>query len=391
VKRLLLVLAIGCGGPAATPTKPTSDLATADTDLQRRQRMLGELEDDIRASYDRDDAPDTETLRIDPRVGPSRIGVGPTDVLYGDDIKTHPVVRWPLDVAPGTPTVARSKHLDVHLASDRGVSAAWMADELSWRVTLCGRTAVIPLRITALYAHDGDRWVEVFEHLSFGDVPHATPELVGTRMKSAVSSRALADDLSRSLTPLLYRETDRLKTVLALDPTRAIEEDVEQPAPTFLLAPDPDGEWHGTEDISRAQIVDGVLNPDDRRIGIVGGSLDTATIAYWVGDFIATLPDRPGVKGGRARLRGTFVFEKRPPCKNGVCPRAGAVDCSTDHSCHWVIAQGHVSQPIDDDELAQRVFGTALLSVSPLRLTCDEAIPVAVPAPSPPAPAAGSP
>jgi hypothetical protein len=391
VKRLLLLVAvISCGGPSSTPTKPTSDLATADTDLQRRQRMLGELEDDIRASYDRDDAPDTETLRIDSRVGPSRIGVGPGDILYGDDIKTHPVVRWPLDVAPGTQTVARSKHLDVHLASDRGVSAAWMADELSWRVTLCGRTAVIPLRITALYAHDGDRWVEVFEHLSFGDVPHATAELVGTRMKSAVSSRALADDLSRALTPLLYRETDRLKSVLALDPTHAIEEDVEQPAPTFLLAPDPDGEWHGTDDISRAQIVDGVLNPDDRRIGIVGGSLDSATIAYWVGNFIATLPDRPGIKGGRVRLRGTFVFEKRPPCKNGVCPRAGTVDCSTDHSCHWVIAQGHVSQPVDDDELAQRVFGTALLSVSPLQLTCDEAIP-SIPADAPSIPAARSP
>ncbi|HEX4449708.1 MAG TPA: hypothetical protein VH143_02505 [Kofleriaceae bacterium] len=382
-RALAIILAIGCGGPAAPPVKPTSDLVTADTDLQRRQRMLGELEDDIRASYDRDDAPDTDTLRIDPRVGPSRIGVGPADVLYGDDIKTHPVVRWPLDVAPGTPTVARSKHLDVHLASDRGVSAAWMADELSWRVTLCGRTAVIPLRITALYAHDGDRWVEVFEHLSFGDVPHATPELAGTRMRSVVSSRALADDLSRALTPLLYRESDRLPSVLALDPTHAIEEDVEQPAPTFLLAPDPDGEWHGTDDISRAQIVDGVLNPDDRRIGIVGGSLDTATIAYWVGNFIATLPDRPGIKGGRVRLRGTFVFEKRPACKNGQCPRAGTVDCATDHSCHWVIAQGHVSQPIDDDELAQRVFGTALLSVSPLQLTCDEATP-SIPAAEPP-------
>jgi hypothetical protein len=54
-----------------------------------------------------------------------------------------------------------------------------------------------------------------------------------------------------------------------------------------------------------------------------------------------------------------------------------------------VIAQGHVSQPIDDDELAQRVFGTALLSVSPLQLTCDEASP-SIPADAP-APAAHTP
>jgi hypothetical protein len=390
---LACVLVIACGGPPQARTKPAGDLASADTDVQRRQRLVGELEDDIRASYDRDEEPDTDTQRIDSHVGPARIGVGPTDVLFGDDIKTHPMVRWPLGVAAGTQTAVRSKHLDVHLASDRGVSAAWMADELSWRVTLCNRTAVLPLRITALYAHDGDRWVEVFEHLSFGDIPHATPELVGTRVRTAVSSRSLADDLSRTLTPLLYREGDRLPSVLSLDPKRSIEDDVEQPAPTFLLAPDPDGEWHGTDDLARVQLVDGKLDPDDRRIGFVGPSLDAATIAYWVGNFVATLADRPGAKGGRVRLRGTFVFEKRPPCKNGECPRAGTVDCSTDTSCRWTIVQGQVSQPIADDDLAQRVFGTALLSLDPLQITCDDgtrsaATPAAA-APNP-APAAGS-
>ncbi|HEY1815770.1 MAG TPA: hypothetical protein VGG74_25650 [Kofleriaceae bacterium] len=375
-RALVCIVVAACGGPPSTAPKPSADLATADTDAQRRQRLLAELEDDIRASYDRDEEPDTDTQRIDPRVGPARIGVGPSDVLYGDEIKQHPMVRWPLELAAGTPTMVRSKHLDVHLSSDRGVSAAWMADELSWRVTLCGRTAVIPLRITALYAHDGDRWVEVFEHLSFGDVPHATPELVGTRVHSVVTSRGLADDLSRTLAPLLYRESDRLPGVLALDPSAGLEDNVEQPAPTILIAPDPDGEWHGTEDLSRAQLVDGKLDPDDRRIGVVGPTPDTSTIAYWVGNFVGTLADRPGIKGGRVRLRGTFVFEKRPPCKatpNGKeCPPVGAVDCATDTSCHWVIASGHVSQPISDDDLAQRVFGTALISLDPLQITCDD-------------------
>ena len=84
-------------------------------------------------------------------------------------------------------------------------------------------------------------------------------------MRTAVSSRRLADDLSRTLTPVLYREGNRLPGVLALDPKRTIEDDVEQPAPTFLLAPDADGEWHGTDDFSRVQLVDGKLDPDDRR------------------------------------------------------------------------------------------------------------------------------
>jgi hypothetical protein len=372
VKRALLCMLAACGGPPRTAVKPAGDLPTADTDQQRRQRMLAELEDDIRASYDRDEEPDTDTQRIDPRVGPSRIGVGPSDVLFGDQIKSHPAVRWPLDVTAGTPTAVRSKHLDVHLASDRSVSAAWVADELSWRVTMCGRTAVIPLRFSALYAHDGDRWVEVFEHLSFGDTPHATPELVGSRVRTSVSSRPLADDLSRTLSPLLYRESDRIPNVVATDPHHLADDDVEQPAPTFLLGPDPDSEWHGADDLSRVQLVDGKLDPDDRRIGFVGPSLDTATIAYWVGNFVATIGDRPGMKGGRVRLRGTFVFEKRPRCKADGCPRVGTVDCSTDASCHWVIAAGHVSQPIDDADLAQRVFGTALLSIDPLQITCDD-------------------
>jgi hypothetical protein len=375
VKRALVsCLVIACGRPPTAPKKVVTDLgASADTDAERRQRMISELSDDILASYERDDSPDTDTQLIDARIGPAHIGVGPGDILYGDDVKLRASSRWPLAVEPGTSTTVRSKKLDVHLASDRSVSAAWMSDEVSWRVSLCGRTAVIPLRMTALYAHDGDRWVEVFEHVSFGSVPHATAELEGARVKTVVASRSLADDLSRTLTPLLYRQSDRLPSIVSLDPKHIAEDDVLQPAPTLLLAPDPDGEWHGTDDLSRAQLVDGVLNPDDRRIGPVGATLTQSTIAYWVGNFIATLADRPGVKGGKVRLRGTFVFEKRPACKNGACPKVGAVDCTDPKSdCKWLVVQGHVSQPIDDAALAQRVFGTALLADTPLQITCDD-------------------
>ena len=58
------------------------------------------------------------------------------------------------------------------------------------------------------------------------------------------------------------------------------------------------------------------------------------------------------MKGGRVRLRGTFVFEKRDG--------------------KWLVVQGHVSKPMDDMELAQRVFGTALVSDKPLQITCDD-------------------
>lgn len=367
----LLALA-ACGGHAPAPqVQHTGDLGTVDTDADRRQRLIADLAEDLRNSYDRDAEGDVDTERIDPRVGPVRISVGPSDIQAGFDVRVHPLVRWPLVVAEGTPTAVRSKHLSVHLASDRGVSGAWVSDELSWRVTFCGRTAAIPLRFTALYARDGDRWVDVVEHISFGDEPHATPELVGGVVQSAESSRALTHELAGTLAPLLARQTDRFASVLARDPNR-LDDDVTRPAPSFLLGPGADAEWTGADDLARAALLDGTLEPEDRRVGYVGASEATATLAYWAGNFVATLPDRPGAKGGRARLRGTFVFEKRPQCKDGVCPPAGTVDCASDASCHWVIVQGHVSQPIDDYELAQRVFGTALLSIDPVQLTCDD-------------------
>jgi hypothetical protein len=37
-----------------------------------------------------------------------------------------------------------------------------------------------------------------------------------------------------------------------------------------------------------------------------------------------------------------------------------------------VVVQGHLSQPIDDIDLAQLVYGTALISEKPLQITCDD-------------------
>jgi hypothetical protein len=384
VRQVALVLVLAaCPAPAKPAATPTDDPTTntVEKPIERRQRWVAELQDDIIQSYDRDEPPDVDTALVDPHVGPARIGVGPGDVLVGDDVKLRASSRWPLFVQPGTQTDVRSKHLDIHLSADKNVVAAWMSDEVSWRITLCGRTAVIPLRMTALYAHDGDRWVQVFEHLSFGDVPTPTAELYGLQMRPVVVDRPLADELSHILAPLLFRQTNRLPGVVALDPQQLAEGDLMQPAPTLLIAPDRDGEWHGTDDISRAQLVDGTLAADDRRIGTIGPTVSTSTIAYWVGNFVADLAERPGVKAGKVRLRGTFVFEKRPPAPppcdaaDKTCKPAkpAEVDCANPKSgCHWVVVQGHVSKPIDDINLASIVFGTALISEKPLQITCDD-------------------
>lgn len=347
---LLLVLA-GCprGGSKTTPRNDQT--VAIDSDVARRQRLIAELQDEILASYERDELPEVETQMIPPEVGPARIGVGPGDVLFGDDVRRLAWSRWPLQLEPGTPAIVRSKKLEVHLSHDKQVSAAWVSDELSWRITLCKRIAVIPLRLTALYAHDGDRWVQVFEHLSFGRTPLPTADgkLRGAPIREAVVSRELSDDLSRVLNSLLSAQATRVKLSVAPGPT----DDPTKPAPTFLLGPDPESEWSGTKAIESIKLVDGKVTLDERRVGVIaGGHPDKATIAYWVGNLVADLRLHPGTPASKVLLRGSFIFEKRDG--------------------KWVVVQGHISQPIDDIDLAQYVYGTALIFEKPLQITCDD-------------------
>lgn len=370
----LALLAACSGASHTTVVRGDRGLGAAETDDARRKRLIAELADDILSSYDRDELPEIDTEMIPANVGPARIGVGPGDVLFGDDVRQRASSRWPLYLGPGVETDVRSKHLDVHLSEDKPVSAAWMADELSWRIDVCGHVAAIPLRITALYAHDGDRWVEVFEHLSWGRVPmpYFAPGpdgklvnvLRGAEMihkgEDPVVDRKLADELSGVLAALLSRQPQRVAQVVSLDPEHRAEDNPMLPAPSLLIAPDPDGEWHGDQEPAHLELVDGTLHAEDRRIGTVGPPGTPPTIAYWVGNFVAQLAQRPGIPAGtKVRLRGAFVFEKRDG--------------------RWIVVQGHLSEPIDDFELAEDVFGSTLdmseqdfLRKRPLQVNCDD-------------------
>ena len=347
---LLLALA-GCPRGGSKTTPGADQPIVTDTDQQRRQRLIAELQDEILASYERDELPEVETMMIAPEVGPARVGVGPGDVLFGDDVRRLAWSRWPLQLAPGTDARVRSKALKIRLSHDKQVTAAWMSDELSWRITMCGRIAIIPLRITALYAHDGDRWVQVFEHMSFGRMPMPTVDgkLRGAPIREAVVDRGLSDDLSRVLSGLVSAQPARVQLAVA----GGSSDDPTQPSPTFLLGPDPDGEWTGSENVEAIRLVDGKVTLDERRVGTIStGRPDKATIAYWVGNLVADLRHHPGTPASKVLLRGTFIFEKRDD--------------------KWIVVQGHISQPIDDIDLAQYVYGTALISEKPLQITCDD-------------------
>jgi hypothetical protein len=365
------ILLAGCPGRPSQPVALPGEMSSL-SERDQRARIKAELEDQILTSYERDEPPELETAMLDARIGQARIGVGPGDVLIGTELLSSPG-RWPLDVDPRLPTEARSKRLEVHLAQDG--TAAWAADEISWRIHMCGRTAAIPLRMTALFAREGDRWVQVFEHLSFGRPPAPAPdgELRGAKIRSAVISSDLVDDLSGTLAQGQFRAA-RTAAAVSTGPE------------ALILGPDMNDEWHSADVLASTLPALG-LRAEDRRVGTVGRSPAEATLAYWIGNFEATLPARPGIAAGKARLRGTFVFERRPAVKaeaGRTAPRGEDRICaSKPGECRWVLVQGHVSQPIDDGpdpsgerhdgvDLTTLVFGTSLVSPKPLFVTCDD-------------------
>jgi hypothetical protein len=202
---------------------------------------------------------------------------------------------------------------------------------------------VIPLRSTALYAHDGDRWILVFEHVSFARQLRVQPD--GSLRDKMIRSETVRD-VADTLSGVLQRG-------LAASGKGVVRDD------ELLIGPALDDEWHGADVLAKAKIGTGPIRAEERRVGTVGRSIARSTVAYWIGNFDVDTP------GGKVRLRGTFVFEK--------------------HDGQWVLAQGHLSQPIDDGDLAIRVFGTALVALDPLRLSCDDGRPLT---PKPKAPAA---
>lgn len=339
------IAAAGCPGPQNGKSQPLADpVALDDRDL--RGAMIGELRDLVLNSYERDEAPELDSAMIPPQIGQARIGVGPGDVLLALELVRIPS-RWPLDVDPRIPTRARSKRLEVQLASD--ASAAWVFDEISWRIPMtpraatepCSRTAIIPLRMTALFARDGDRWVQVFEHVSFGrtPMPLGAGEPQPKQIFPGVISGDLRDELSAVLAQGLFRPNGR-------DPRK-----IANGREALMLGPDVSDEWHGA-DVPLARLGATTITAEERRIGTVGRSLASSSIAYWIGNFVADMPARGTIAAAKIKLRGTFVFEKRDD--------------------KWVMVQGHLSQPTMDHDLATFVFGTALVSSKPLDVTCDD-------------------
>jgi hypothetical protein len=337
-----------CAPAPAKRIKAPTDSVLSEDEGSHLAHLYSELQDDILTSYDRDEPPDLDTAMIDRKVGTARIGAGPLDVYIADDL-VHAPSRWPLPLDRATRTEVRSKQLVIQIAADQ--QAAWMSDELSWRIELCDRTTVVPLRVTALYAHDGDRWVPVFEHLSFGAALAGAPDPAAPPakpIKGEVVSRDLSDELSGVVGRGLFLQP-RDGAVAAQDGN------------AIVIGPGAADEWRG------AHVLDTKLptgRHEDHRVGTVGRDPGAATVAYWIGNYLADPPPAPAgtpppaTPPGKIRMRVSYVFEKR-------CKAKGK-------DCKWMVVQSHMSRPITDEELTRQVFGTALTSLKPIALDCSE-------------------
>jgi hypothetical protein len=415
----LVGLTAGCPSSPSKPPVAPKDPASGSEDAATQAHLFSELQDDILSSYERDEPLELGTGMIDPRIGAVRIGVGPDDVYITSTGERPPggaaghadhLRRWPLELDGATRSEARSKRLEIQIAADQ--TAAWMADELSWRISMCHRTVVIPLRMTALYAHDGDRWVPVFEHLSFGWPPTPRDGPPPKPIKTAVVSGDLRDTLSGILSrglfpdprdPAISRDPSGIAqdpSALVLGPDAGLGPDG-SPGSDARLGPEAGDEWHGGQ-VLQARLPGGRL--EDRRVGLVGRDPGAATVAYWVGTYLADVPARPGVAAGKVRMRVTHVFEKRHPAGRAREPseadscappkeEAKAKDKNAD--CRWMLVQSHMSQAITDAELTNKVFGTARLALDPLALDCSDGTnptaPAAEPRPGSALPAAQTP
>ncbi len=333
--------AAACSGPVRRPPPPLADqVANGDRDL--KSALRSELESEILDDYDRDAPPDLETKLL-PVVGAARIGVGPGDFLVDQEL-ANASSRWPLTISPEMLGHARSKNLELHLAADS--SAAWAFDEVSWRFTVCGRTLVVPLRLTALYARDGDRWVPALEHLSWGAALDDDAPVVGRSVPSATAAPELTSALEAAVAPLL-------QVPIVSSPLVSVGPEA------LLLGPGWDQEWHGALVAGHALAQDR-LELEDHRVGIIGRTPAEATIAYLAGNL------RAADGGAGPRLRATFVFERREqPVVN-----ATANSRSSAAAQRWVLVQGHVSAPIDDESLARATVGSAAVRLNPLVVQC---------------------
>jgi ketosteroid isomerase-like protein len=325
---LSLLLVVGACGGSTKQAAPVADVV--EEPALGREGLRRDLEATVLEGYSQLTLGNLDAYRegiaADRQI--TLVGVSPRDVVMG---RTPRALsrdrRLYRDLGP----TILSKNLDVHLSRDGSVG--WIYDEISYRVPYMGRTASIPIRRTALYVRDLDRWLLVMEHESY-----ALPvgEIVDLAARGALEPpRRLDRRYHRTEGPssLLLRMIERLQEASDSYRRQRVAADEE----ALLLLPHPEGEIYGAE-VPLSASVAGLFGAGasvslrDYRV-FVSPSISSAWIAANLA--VTTIVRDEPVEIG---LRATYVLENRD--KWG-----------------WQVVQTHVSAPLLPAELSRLVFG----------------------------------
>jgi ketosteroid isomerase-like protein len=239
------------------------------------------------------------------------------------------------DTDPDQPCLGvLSKNLSARVSRDG--TTAWVVDELSYRIPYRGRQAAMPLRYTAVFVRDLERWDLVQEHLSYPMPTRLTREL------AAAGQLATPARMERHGAPGLWElvhqhlaqgKAGRARSNILAAAQNASEDRV-------LLLHNPSGERSGADLYTGPNLLDAFgagtqIEARDIRVFFAPGD----RVAWLAANLdVATEHESKPVL---VRMRITAVLER-------------------DQAAVWQLMHAHVSVPIRKEQLAARVFGAGL-------------------------------
>lgn len=253
---------------------------------------------------------DRPVVLLGARLGDTYVG----DVGGSEDVDRRPLA----DLYPQL----LSKNLDIHVSSTGAVG--WMFDELSYRVPVEGRWASVPIRFTAVFTRDVDRWVLAMDHWSY---PRPTAEIA----EAAVPVDELAGDRHGSGTNALITLVGRLEN--GDTRARALGRSLDDRA--VLLLPGAEAEFHGADIASAPTLLElfgarGTVGLRDFRIE----AARSGDVAWMAANLVVSRQRAPELL-----LRATYVF---------VHGERG-----------WQVVSEHVSAPVPEGFFEKLLFGEA--------------------------------
>lgn len=321
---LLAALAtVGCGSKTAAPTLARE--SSEDTPDLGLDELRKSLESTVLENYDQLTYGNIEAF-VDGVVTDrdvQMVGVTPKDIVVGKNSKQ---LREDRRLFRDRNLRILSKNLDVHLSRDGSVG--WVYDEASYRVDFEGREASIPIRSTAVYVRDVDRWVVAAEHLSYG-VPVSDVLLLAAQGELQSVPRIKTD---------YGGSRERAAPLIGLVGTfinvGGAEVQSEANDRTLILLPGPEQEFHNqvAPALARQFGRESTVALREFRIEVA----ESKRVAW----MLASLAIRTEYNGDSLEvpLRASFVFEREARKQ-------------------WGIVQAHISAPVMESQLSERAFG----------------------------------